>query len=130
MDFAQLGVEAPFCDVLKKAGIVVPTPIQEKCIGPIAQGRDVIAQAQTGSGKTLAFLLPVLAKVDAAKPVVQCLIVAPTRELAIQITAEAEKLAEVKDIGILAVYGGRDISSQLKKLKRGVQVVIATPGRL
>ena len=55
MDFAQLGVEAPFCDVLKKAGIVVPTPIQEKCIGPIAQGRDVIAQAQTGSGKTLAF---------------------------------------------------------------------------
>lgn len=130
MDFAQLGVEAPFCDVLKKAGIVVPTPIQEKCIGPIAQGRDVIAQAQTGSGKTLAFLLPVLAKVDAVKPVVQCLIVAPTRELAIQITAEAEKLAEVRDIGILAVYGGRDISSQLKKLKRGVQVVIATPGRL
>lgn len=130
MDFAQLGVEPSFQSVLKKAGIVVPTPIQERCIGVIAQGRDVIAQAQTGSGKTLAFLLPVLAKVEADNRAVQCLIVAPTRELAIQITKEAEKLAEVKDLGVLAVYGGRDVSSQLKKLARGVQVVIATPGRL
>lgn len=130
MDFAQLGVDEDFCMVLKKAGITDAMPIQEKCMTPIAAGRDVLAQAETGSGKTLAFLLPVLAKLDAANPAVQCLIMTPTRELALQITTEAKKLAEVKSLGVLPVYGGRDINGELKKLKRGAQVVIATPGRL
>lgn len=130
MDFAQLGVERPFVDVLKKNGITEPTEIQERCLGPISEGRDVLAQAQTGTGKTLAFLLPVFAALQADVNAVQALVVTPTRELAIQITTEAEKLAAVRGVGVLAAYGGKDVAGQMKKLKRGVQLVVATPGRL
>lgn len=130
MDFEQLGISSLYCDILHQSGIHVPTEIQVKCIEPILFGRDVIAEAQTGTGKTLAFLLPIFEQLDIRESSVQALVVTPTRELAIQITHEAEKLAQAKGFGVLAVYGGRELAGQMKKLKQGVQLVVATPGRM
>ncbi|WP_340026243.1 DEAD/DEAH box helicase [Paenibacillus sp. FSL K6-1096] len=117
-------------DLLKGQGIVKPTPVQEEAIPPVVQGLDVIARAKTGTGKTLAFLLPILDKirVEAAYP--QALILAPTRELALQITEEARKLARHTGVKILAVYGGQDVEKQLRKLEGGRHLIIGTPGRL
>ncbi len=111
-------------------GISRPTPIQEKAIPPILAGRDVIGQAQTGTGKTLAFVLPMLERLDASSPYVQGLIVSPTRELAIQITAEVKKLTEGTKVRALAVYGGQDVEAQLHKLKGNMHLMVCTPGRL
>ncbi len=130
-NFLELGIRKELDRVLKKNGILEPTSIQEQAIPEVLQGKDVIAQAQTGTGKTLAFILPILEKVNPANKEVQALIVTPTRELALQITAEVNKLLEkMEDIHILAVYGGQDVDRQVKKLTRGIQIVIATPGRL
>ncbi|WP_256759676.1 DEAD/DEAH box helicase [Cohnella sp. WQ 127256] len=112
-------------------GIVTPTPVQEETIPIVTQGYDVISQAQTGTGKTLAFVLPMLDKIRTNVPQVQGLIVTPTRELAIQITAEIKKLLTREDgIKVLAVYGGQDVEAQLFKLKGDMHIIIATPGRL
>ncbi|MFG0212270.1 DEAD/DEAH box helicase [Brevibacillus porteri] len=130
-DFLRLGIQKELIDALQANGITEPTPIQEKAIPVVLEGKDVIAQAQTGTGKTLAFVLPILEKVDPQAPHVQALILTPTRELALQITAEVKKLTEkLEDIQVLAVYGGQDVNQQLRKLKGKIQVVIATPGRL
>lgn len=128
--FSMLGVQAQMEDILKKNGITEPTPIQEQAIPAMLAGKDVIAQAQTGTGKTLAFLLPMMKAVDVSKPFVQALIITPTRELAIQITAEARKVASIKNVNLLAAYGGQDVEQQIKKLKGSIHVVIGTPGRL
>lgn len=130
VDFKELGISEDLTKLLKRNGIVTPTPVQQQSIGYISSGRDLMAQAQTGTGKTLAFLLPLFEDIDTTKDQVQVLIMTPTRELAIQITNEAEKLREYKDVKILAAYGGKDIGAQLKKLKKSVHMVIATPGRL
>lgn len=130
ISFKELGISNELDLVLKKNGITEPTPIQEESIGGLLKGRDAVAQAQTGTGKTLAFLLPIIEKIDINKPHIQGLIITPTRELAIQITNEAKKLTEAKDISILAAYGGQDVEQQVKKLKNGIHLVIATPGRL
>ncbi len=130
MDFKELGISENILDVLKSAGITNPTPIQEECINFIKNGKDVIGEAQTGTGKTLAFLLPIFENISAESDFIQCLIITPTRELAIQITDEAMKLKKAKEINILAAYGGKDIDAQIRKLKGAVHMVIATPGRL
>jgi ATP-dependent RNA helicase DeaD len=118
-------------DTLKTLGIAVPTPIQQQAIPLLLDGKDVIAQSQTGTGKTFAFILPILEKIDANESHIQALIVTPTRELALQITNEVKKLLEDRqDIRVLAIYGGQDVESQLKKLKHGRHIVIGTPGRL
>lgn len=130
MNFKELGISEDIINVLKKTGISTPTEIQEQSIVHIKEGRDIIAEAQTGTGKTLAFLLPIFEKISLNQSGIQALIVTPTRELAIQITEEAMKLKEAKDVNILAAYGGKDIGSQLKKLKKDIHIVIATPGRL
>ena len=130
MNFEELGINNDIIDILKKSGITNPTPIQEESISFIKEGKDVIAEAQTGTGKTLAFLLPMFENISPNINEVQGLIVTPTRELAIQITEEAMKLKCAKDINILALYGGKDIGSQLKKLKGNTHLIIATPGRL
>ncbi|MFD6206606.1 DEAD/DEAH box helicase [Peribacillus sp. NPDC060253] len=130
-NFIDLGVSPAINMILKQIGISNPTPIQEKAIPDILDGRDVIAKAQTGTGKTLAFLLPILEKVDPAASHIQSLIVTPTRELALQITAELKKFAnEIEELQVLAVYGGQDVEQQMKKLTRNISVVVATPGRL
>lgn len=130
MNFIELGINEDIVKVLKMNSIATPTPVQAECIPLIKEGKDVIAQAQTGTGKTLAFLLPIFESISPTIDTIQALIVTPTRELALQITQEALKLKVGKDINILAAYGGKDIGSQLKKLKNGIHLVIATPGRL
>ncbi|MCC5437548.1 DEAD/DEAH box helicase [Clostridium botulinum] len=128
--FKELGLSDSIIDVLKKQRIIEPTPIQEESIMVIKNGNDVIAEAQTGTGKTLAFLLPMFENISPDINAIQGLIITPTRELAIQITEEAMKLKEAKDLNILAAYGGKDIGSQIKKLKNNIHLIIATPGRL
>lgn len=129
--FKNLGISSIVEDILQQQGIHQPTPIQEMAIPQINAGNDVIAQAQTGTGKTLAFLLPIIEKLDGEAGHIQALIVTPTRELALQITVEVQKLAEkIEDVHVLAIYGGQDVEQQLKKLKRTISIVVATPGRL
>lgn len=130
MDFKELGISEDIINVLKKEGITEPTAIQKDSIRLIKERRDVIADAPTGTGKTLAFLIPVFENISTSINTVQALIVLPTRELAIQTAEEAVKLSKAKSINILAAYGGKDIGSQLKKLKKNIQLIIATPGRL
>lgn len=130
MNFKSLGINPEMVDTLKKMGITEPTPIQAQCIPLIMSHKDVIGRAQTGTGKTLAFLLPIIEKLSPSNPAVQALILSPTRELALQITEIAKALGSVYGFGVLAVYGGQDTASQIKKLTKGVQIVIATPGRL
>lgn len=130
MNFKELGINEDIIKILKNTGITKPTAIQQQSIVFIKDGRDVIAEAQTGTGKTLAFLLLIFQKISPNINTVQVLIVSPTRELAIQITEEAMKLNEAKEINILTAYGGKDIGSQLNKLKGNIHLVIATPGRL
>ena len=128
--FDQLGVSETLAALLKKQGITAPTPVQEQAIPPMRAGRDVIAQAQTGTGKTLAFLLPLLEKIKPQGEVAQALVIAPTRELAIQIARVAEPLGTELGIGTIVIYGGADIERQKEKLRRHPQLIIGTPGRL
>lgn len=130
MDFKQLNISKSLIDVLKKQGIVTPTHIQQECILPIKEGKDVIGNADTGTGKTLAFLLPIFENINEGSNLTQALIITPTRELALQITEEALNLSQGKNINILSCYGGKDIGSQIKKLKKNIHLIIATPGRL
>ncbi len=131
MNFKDLGISKDICDKLIKEGIKNPTPIQEEAIPFIKERKDVIAEAATGTGKTLAFILPIFENIDVKSKNTEVLILTPTRELAIQIYDECKKLQEVKNINILAAYGGKDIGSQLKKLQGNtIHLIIATPGRL
>ncbi len=131
-NFQQLGIDEQRVRKLKEQGITEPTPVQQESIPLLLQGKDVIARAKTGTGKTLAFMLPILQHIDPKRAYPQALIIAPTRELALQITEEAKKLTagEPDGIKILAVYGGQDVEKQLRKLEGGRQLIIGTPGRL
>ncbi len=132
IDFKTLGVKRELAVFLGENGITTPTPIQCEAIPQILSGKDVIAQAQTGTGKTLAFLLPLLEKISAEKKYPQCLIVTPTRELALQITEEATRLAALLGINVLSVHGGQALIQQRRKLKgeAPVHLIIGTPGRI
>lgn len=130
MNFKNLGISNDLNDILKKSGIKEPTPIQNQSITHILNNKDIIAEAQTGTGKTLAFLLPLFENISLTSQGIQALIISPTRELAIQITEQANKLSATKDIGVLSMYGGKDIGSQMKKLQGNIRLIIATPGRL
>lgn len=130
MNFKDLNIDIRTIEILKKHGITEPTLIQEKCILPIMENTDIIAESGTGTGKTLGFLLPVMQKINASSKDAEVLILTPTRELAIQIAEEAEKLNFNGNYGILLCYGGKDIQRQIKKLNKGIQLIIATPGRL
>jgi ATP-dependent RNA helicase DeaD len=129
--FLSLGISDKLTDTLKIHGVTEPTPIQKKAIPLLLDGKDIVAQSQTGTGKTFAFVLPILEKIEPSNPNIQALIVTPTRELALQITSEIQKLIEhLEGVNILAVYGGQDVEAQLKKLKKNIHIVIGTPGRL
>lgn len=129
MNFKNLNINSLLIDLLKKNGIINPTKVQEEVIPKIINKNDLIVKSKTGSGKTLSFLLPVLQRVNSNSKNTEVLILSPTRELAIQITEEANKF-NINNLGILAAYGGKDIGSQLKKLDKGINIIIATPGRL
>lgn len=129
-EFSTLGISKRLIFNMKKRGIASPTPVQAQAVPVLLSGKDAIAQAQTGTGKTLAFLLPILERIDMRKPFIQALIITPTRELALQISAEVKKLATAMPVNFLAVYGGQDITQQIRRLRGRVQLVIGTPGRL
>lgn len=127
VNFNKLGINHFYTQILEDNFIVQPTPIQELAMPIISQGKDVIAEAQTGTGKTLAFLLPALQKIDLESQLVSVLVIAPTRELAIQITEVARMFY---DVAVLNIYGGQDFTAQLHALENKVDIIIATPGRL
>jgi len=115
---------------LQRDGIQEPTPVQAQAIPLVQAGRDIVAQSQTGSGKTLAFLLPLLQKIDVSKRDAQVLLLAPTRELAVQIEATARKYSEGSEIRTQALVGGANIDRQLEKLREKPHVIVGTPGRV
>ena len=127
--FEQLGLSAQLTKALSENRFTAPFPIQETAIPLILQGKDVVGQAHTGTGKTAAFGLPILQQIKAGGSV-QVLILAPTRELAVQVTDEINRFAKYTGIKAVTIYGGQSINLQLDKLRRGVQIVVATPGRL
>jgi ATP-dependent RNA helicase DeaD len=127
--FEELGLSAQLTKALSENGFEAPFPIQETAIPLVLEGKDVVGQAHTGTGKTAAFGLPILQKIKASGQV-QALILAPTRELAVQVATEINRFARYTGIKTVAIYGGQSIGLQLDKLRRGVQIVVATPGRL
>jgi ATP-dependent RNA helicase DeaD len=127
--FEELGLSAEITKALKENGFEAPFPIQQEAIPFILRGIDVIGQAHTGTGKTAAFALPILTKIKRRGPV-QVVILTPTRELAVQVTAEIGKFARYTGIRAVSIYGGQSIGIQYNQLRKGVQIVIATPGRL
>jgi ATP-dependent RNA helicase DeaD len=128
--FEELDLHPLILKGVRSAGFEKPFPIQELAIGPLLLGRSVIGQAKTGSGKTAAFGLPMLQGISESSWDVQGLVLAPTRELAVQITAELKKLAAYTRIKVLTIYGGQSINVQLQALDHGVQIVVGTPGRI
>ncbi|MFQ5581681.1 MAG: DEAD/DEAH box helicase [Mariprofundaceae bacterium] len=129
--FAELNLIAPLLKALEDVGYETPSPIQAKTIPLLLQGRDVLGQAQTGTGKTAAFALPLLSRIDLDQKSPQLLVLAPTRELAIQVSEAFQKYAHhMKGFHVLPIYGGQSYDIQLRQLKRGVHVVVGTPGRV
>ncbi|MGK0362983.1 MAG: ATP-dependent RNA helicase RhlE [Saprospiraceae bacterium] len=129
--FSDLNLNTPLLNALQDMGLEYPTPIQEQAFSIIMSGRDVIGTAQTGTGKTYAYLLPILRRWTFTKsrdP--RVLIIVPTRELVIQVTAEIEKLTEYMNTRVSAVYGGTNINTQKIDILQGQDIVVATPGRL
>ncbi|TZF88075.1 DEAD/DEAH box helicase, partial [Cognatilysobacter lacus] len=131
LNFTDLALGAPLLRALADVGYETPSPIQAATIPPLLAGRDVIGQAQTGTGKTAAFALPILAQIDPKKFKPQALVLAPTRELAIQVAEAFQKYATyLPNFQVLPIYGGQGYAPQLSALKRGVHVVVGTPGRV
>src|SRR4051794_5347181 len=130
--FEELGLQENLLKAVGELGFTTPTPIQEKAIPVLLSGtKDLIGLAQTGTGKTAAFGLPLLQLIEAGKKHPQALIICPTRELCLQIVNEMEQFKKhLSSIHIVAVYGGASISQQIRDIRRGVQIVVATPGRL
>ncbi|MBT3530888.1 MAG: DEAD/DEAH box helicase [Gammaproteobacteria bacterium] len=129
--FSELELSVPILKALNDVGYETPSPIQAETIPLLLEGRDVLGQAQTGTGKTAAFALPVLSAIDIKQKDPQVLVLAPTRELAIQVAEAFQKYANhIKGFHVLPVYGGQDYSGQIRALKRGVHVVVGTPGRV
>ncbi|MBI3561198.1 MAG: DEAD/DEAH box helicase [Gammaproteobacteria bacterium] len=129
--FSELALSAPVLQAVEEVGYEMPTPIQAQSIPPLLQGRDLLGMAQTGTGKTAAFALPLLSRLDLSNKQPQILVLTPTRELAIQVAEAMQTYARHLDgFRILPVYGGQGMDVQLRQLKRGVQVVVGTPGRI
>lgn len=129
--FQDLALAGPVLKSLAEVGYEIPTPIQEQTIPLVLAGRDVVGQAQTGTGKTAAFALPLLSRIDLGHRKVQTLILTPTRELAIQVAEAFQRYAaHIPGFHVLPIYGGQAYDGQLRSLKRGVHVVVGTPGRV
>ena len=129
--FRDLALIEPLLKALEDVGYETPSPIQAQVIPLMLQGRDVLGQAQTGTGKTAAFALPILSRIDLRQKDPQVLVLAPTRELAIQVAEAFQSYAaHLKGFHVLPIYGGQDYSTQLRQLKRGAHVVVGTPGRV
>jgi len=129
--FKALGVGEETCRAIEEKGFKKPTPIQEKAIPPLLEGKDLVGQAQTGTGKTAAFGIPIVEKTEVEKRVVQALILVPTRELAFQVAKEIKDLGKYRGVKVFAVYGGKPVRKQIELLQKiRPHVVVGTPGRV
>jgi ATP-dependent RNA helicase DeaD len=129
--FSDLSLNNDLLSGLEEMGFVSPTPIQAASIPLLIEGKDALGKAQTGTGKTAAFSLPILNKVNLKQYKPQAIILAPTRELAIQVAAEVKNLGrKIKGLKVLEIYGGASISDQMRALKSGAHIVVGTPGRV
>ncbi|MEM7167904.1 MAG: DEAD/DEAH box helicase [Planctomycetota bacterium] len=129
-EFAALGLHARLVEQLVAGGYQSPTPIQQQAIPQLMAGHDLVGQAQTGTGKTAAFALPIVQRLDIGQRKVQALILCPTRELALQVTAAISSYGAARNVKVLTVYGGAPIYKQMSQLHSGVHVVVGTPGRV
>ena len=131
LTFRELGLAEPLLRSLDELGYEKPTPIQAASIIPLLEGKDILGQAQTGTGKTGAFALPLLSNIDPAINAPHILVLAPTRELAVQVAEAFATYAKfVKGLHVLPIYGGQSMQQQLNALRRGPQVIVGTPGRV
>ncbi len=131
MRFDEFGLSDATMRAIRNKGYEISTPVQAGCIPPMLEGQDVIAKAPTGTGKTMAFGIPIIERIDAESDKVQAVILAPTRELAMQITDEMREIAVCHEgVRLVCLYGGQPIGKQINALKRKPQIVVATPGRL
>ncbi|MCT8346643.1 DEAD/DEAH family ATP-dependent RNA helicase [Photorhabdus temperata] len=131
ISFADLGLSAPILSALGDLGYEKPSPIQQQCIPHLLNGRDVLGMAQTGSGKTAAFSLPLLHNINAELKAPQILVLAPTRELAVQVAEACSDFSKhMRNVNVVALYGGQRYDVQLRALRQGPQIVVGTPGRL
>ncbi len=129
--FSDLNLPEPLLRAVTEVGYEAPSPIQAECIPLLLEGHDLLGQAQTGTGKTAAFALPLLARIDLKRREPQLLVLAPTRELAIQVAEAMQTYARfLPDFHVLPIYGGQSYEVQLRQLRRGVQVIVGTPGRV
>ena len=129
--FSQLALSAPILQTIEEIGYESPSPIQIESIPPLLEGKDILGQAQTGTGKTAAFALPLLSRLDLSLTKPQVLVLTPTRELALQVAEAMQTYARhLKGFHILSLYGGQGMETQLRGLRRGVHVVVGTPGRI
>ena len=128
--FQELGISPERSTHLENMGFTTPTNIQSQAIPQLLAERDVVGQSQTGTGKTAAFSLPMLERLDPNKRAVQALVLTPTRELAMQVHDAISQFMGDSELRVLAIYGGQSIDRQMIQLKRGVHVVVGTPGRV
>ncbi len=130
LKFTELNLSAELMAEIENAGFTEPSPIQEQTIPLALEGKDVIGQAQTGTGKTAAFGFPTLEKINTENQTIQALVIAPTRELAVQSQEELFRFGRAKGVKVRSVYGGSSIEKQIKALRSGAHIVVGTPGRL
>jgi ATP-dependent RNA helicase DeaD len=130
LSFHSLGLSETRVRQLEAIGFTNPTPIQAEAIPHLLSGRDVVGQAQTGTGKTAAFSLPILERIDVKMPVVQALVLTPTRELALQVCQSIRTFNDDRRLKIVSIYGGQALDPQVSRLQRGAHMVVGTPGRI
>jgi ATP-dependent RNA helicase DeaD len=128
--FVDLGIEESILRALQEVGFERPTGVQRAAIPPLLAGRDVVVQSQTGTGKTAAYAIPLIQRIDTNERNVQAIVLAPTRELAVQVAGTIHKLGRFRGVIDLPIYGGQPIDRQLRGLQRGVHIVVGTPGRI
>ena len=128
--FEDFGLDSRLLQAVKQLGFDQPTPIQLQAIPILLSGRDMVGQAQTGTGKTAAFALPMLQQIEPGQKHVQALVMAPTRELAIQVAEATRQMASTSNLRVMAIYGGQSYTIQTRQLERGMDVVVGTPGRM
>src|SRR6058998_1861222 len=130
LTFGNLNLSGPVTRALQEMGFEEPTPVQAQAVPLLLDGRDVVAQALTGTGKTAAFGIPIVERIDPSRVTTQAVVLVPTRELALQDAEQIGQIGRNSGLRLLPIYGGQPIYHQLRALERGVQVVVATPGRL
>lgn len=129
--FEELGLLPEIVSVLKTLGYEAPTPIQERAIPVLLEGKSLLGQAQTGTGKTGAFALPLLSRLEKTAQAPQILVLTPTRELALQVAEAFHSYAQnMRWVHVLPMYGGRSMGQQISQLRRGAQIIVGTPGRV